>query len=173
MTHLQTSQYDLTTTNNMTNNYIIEEMENTYYPDLIKSNNDARQTKFEKDKIEFNQQLHYNSQYLFDNHGYSHKKGLADMMYTFDKLNKTNESKEKACGVDNMFPNLKYNTMLESDMKQGLPTRLAVQKKKSNGFSNSFENNFFYVSSDIQKHPLFTTRAGANTRQDNKINDRK
>lgn len=135
-------------------------------------NNDARNIKFEKDKIEFNQQLHYNSQYLFDSHGQSHKKGLADMMYTFDKLSKINESKEKAHGIDDMFPNLKHNAMLESDMKQGLPTRLAVQKKKSNGFGNTFENNFFYISSDVQKHPLFTTRAGANTRQDNKTNNK-
>lgn len=147
-------------------------MNNTYQSNFVQNSNDARHLKFEKDKIEFNQQLHYNSQRLFDNHGQSHKKGLADMMYTFDKLNKTNELKEKAYGVDNMFPNLKYNTMLEADMKQGLPTRLAVQKKKSNGFSDSFENNFYYVSNDVQKHHLFTTRAGAMTRQDNKINDR-
>ena len=65
------------------------------------------------------------------------------------------------------------NIDLESDMQQGLPSRLFTQKAKSHGYLNPHEHFFDYISSDIQDpdHVVMPfPRGGYNTRLHNKHN---
>lgn len=63
------------------------------------------------------------------------------------------------------------NIDLESDMQQGLPSRLFTQKAKSHGYINPQEHYFDYISPDIQDpdHVVLPfPRGGYNTRLHNK-----
>lgn len=98
-----------------------------------------------------------------------------DNNYKLIKKNNYN----KADSYNNKIPYLGYkrnnrNIDIETDIQQGLPSRLFTQKAKTHGYINPHEHYFDYISPDIQdpEHVVLPfPRGGFNTRLQNKQNN--
>lgn len=128
-----------------------------------------------------NNVIHYSKKndMEFTGHNRHHNSSVNELINTFDNdlFKKTHEYRNND---ENTFEynrvletNIKKNKNIdmETDMIQGLPSRLFTQKKLSLGYKNPFEHNFDYVGSDIQNKEhvvMYLPRGGVNTRLLNK-----